>query len=276
MEQAAELVPTGPSTLAIGGNSLHRTPLSFVHALARRGNAKLHIVKTAGAYDIDVLCLAGLVEAVSAGFVGYETQFGLARHYRRAVETGRVEAREHACYTVITSLRASVYGMSFLPVRGLDGSDLVAARGFARVENPYDHSDTAVAIPAITPDVAVIHVQYADPFGNGVIMGPKYEDVVMARAAKKVILITERMVGHGQLPVPMDHVDVPSVLVDALVEAPGGAWPGSCYGEYDLDEAAVQRVIDMQSGEELQEYLAELDRLGSRSGGTSSAEGASP
>lgn len=271
MKEAALLLEPGERTLALGGNSLHRVPHAFVRALARREDLALHLVKTAGAYDIDMLCLAGLVRSVSAGFIGYETEFGLARHYRRAVESGAVEAREHACYTVITALRAAAYGMPFLPVNALEGSDLVAARGFERVGNPYPDSATKgslvqpayVAIPAIVPDLAVIHVQWADRLGNGVIIGPKNEDLLIARSARRLILTAERIVDSpDELPVPVDHIDIPSVLVHGLVEAPQGAAPGSCAGEYEIDSASVRKLLALTSREELLDHLDAWDRGG--------------
>lgn len=256
MNDAVSLLEPGDRTLALGGNSIHRVPHAFVHALARREDLSLHLVKTAGAYDIDLLCLSGIVTAVSAGFVGYEAEFGLARHYRRAVEGGVTEAREHACYTVITALRAAAYGLTFMPARAMYGSDLPAARGFTWISDPYRaEEEPVVAIPAITPDLAVIHVQFADTFGNGVIVGPKNEDLLMARSADRVVLTAEQIVAPEHFPVPMDHIDIPGVLVDAVVEAPGGAWPGTCAGAYDADADAIRRLIGLQSREELMAYL---------------------
>jgi glutaconate CoA-transferase, subunit A len=152
-------------------------------------------------------------------------------------------------------MRAAAYGVSFLPVRGLNGSDLPAARNFQWVDDPYGSGDRMVAIPAIRPDLAVIHVQYADTAGNGVILGPKNEDLLMARAARHVVLTTERIVPTAELPVPVDHVDIPSVLVDGVVPAPGGARPGSCSGEYEIDSAAVQELIATGDADELKTYL---------------------
>lgn len=258
LAESVTMVPTAGAVLAIGGNALHRVPHAWVRALAAEGRVRaIHLVKTAGAYDIDLLALAGMLGAVSAGFVGYESEFGLARHYRRAVETGVVEAREHACYTAITALRAAAYGVSFLPVNALQGSDLVAARGFAEVTSPYG-AERHVAIPAIVPDVAVIHVQFADRHGNGVILGPKNEDLLMARAAKRVILTAERIVASDELPVPMDHVDIPAPLVTAVVEAPRGAWPGSCAPDYGVDADGVRALQALTDRDALAAYLRDL------------------
>jgi glutaconate CoA-transferase subunit A len=205
-----------------------------VHELVRQGKSGLEIVKTAGAYDVDLLCAAGCVSAVSAGFVGYETPFGMAPAYRRGVESGEVEALEHACATVIAGLRAAIQGVPFMPVAGLHGSDLPAARGFRSLVDPYAGSEVYV-VPALVPDVAILHVQEADVEGNGRILGTRFEDVLMAQAARRVILTAERIVAGAAFAAAPETVAIPGFLVDAVVEAPGGAWPFSCTPLYDYD-----------------------------------------
>jgi glutaconate CoA-transferase subunit A len=235
LDEAIALIPDG-ARIALGGNTLHRGPGAAVHELVRQGKRGLELVKTAGAYDVDLLCAAGCVAAVSAGFVGYETPFGMAPAYRRAVESGQVEAREHACATVIAGLRAAIQGTPFMPVAGLQGSDLPAARGFQLVQDPY--SDAAVyVVPALTPDVAILHVQEADAAGNGRIIGTRFEDVSMAQAARRVILTAERIVDGEAFAETPETVAIASFLVDAVVEAPGGAWPLSCTPLYEYDAA---------------------------------------
>ena len=226
-------IPDG-ARIALGGNTLHRGPGAAVHELVRQEKRGLEIVKTAGAYDVDLLCAAGCVAAVSAGFIGYETPFGMAPAYRQAVEFGRVEAREHACATVIAGLRAAIQGVPFMPVAGLQGSDLPAARGFHALRDPYSDAEVYV-VPALVPDVAILHVQEADTLGNGRIIGTRFEDVLMAQAARRVILTTERIVaGESFTDVP-EIVAIPGFLVDAVVEIPYGAWPFSCTPLYEYD-----------------------------------------
>jgi len=229
LEETIAAIPDG-ATVALGGNTLHRAPCAAVHAIVRQGKRGLNLVKTAGAYDVDLLCAAGCAGAVSAGFVGYETPFGLAPAYRRAVESGAVEAREHVCASVIAGLRAAGQGVPFMPLAGMDGSDLPAARGFARVADPYG-GPSVVAIPAIAPDVALLHVQQADPTGNARIDGTRFEDVLMAQAARRVVVTAEAIVDA----VDPATVAIPGFLVEAVVEVPNGASPCSCAGLYDYD-----------------------------------------
>lgn len=233
LSDAISTIPDG-ALVALGGNTLHRGPGAAVHEIVRQRKRGLEIVKTAGAYDVDLLCAAGCVAAVSAGFIGYETPFGMAQAYRKAVESGAVEAREHACATVIAGLRAAIQGVPFMPVAGLQGSDLPAARGFAAMRDPYSDREVYV-IPAMAPDVAIIHVQEADAAGNGRVIGTRFEDVLMAQAARRVILTTERIVDGGEFEIHPEVVAIPGFLVSAVIEAPGGAWPFSCTPAYGYD-----------------------------------------
>lgn len=233
LSTAIATIPDG-ARLALGGNTLHRGPGAAVHEIVRQQKKGLEVVKTAGAYDVDLLCAAGCVAAVSAGFVGYETPFGMAQAYRQAVESGAVEAREHACATVIAGLRAAIQGVPFMPVAGLHGSDLPAARGFVTLRDPYTGAEVYV-VPALAPDVAILHVQEADAAGNGRIIGTRFEDVLMAQAARRVILTTERLVDGAAFAAEPETVAIPSFLVEAVVEAPGGAWPFSCTPYYTFD-----------------------------------------
>jgi glutaconate CoA-transferase subunit A len=230
LDAAVAAIPDG-AVLALGGNTLHRAPCAAVHEIVRQGTRGLVVVKTAGAYDVDLLCAAGSAAAVAAGFVGYETPFGMAPAYRRTVESGAVQAREHVCASVIAGLRAAIQGVPFMPIAGMTGSDLPAARGFRSVADPYGDGEV-VAIPAIVPDVAIIHAQEADAEGNARIVGTRFEDPLMAQAARRVIVTAERIVDR----IDPDLVTIPGLFVDAVVPAPGGALPCSCAGEYGYDD----------------------------------------
>lgn len=241
LTEAIAVVADG-QTIALGGNTLHRGPAAAVHELVRQGRRDLEIVKTAGAYDVDLLCGTGVASSVSAGFIGFETGYGLAPSYRRAVESGKVEAREHACYTVIAGLRAAIQGVPFMPVAGMVGSDLLVARGFKSVVDPYGAGEV-VAAKAIIPDVAIIHVQEADAQGNARIVGTRFEDVLMAQAARHVIVTAERIVDGVAFESAPEVVAIPGFMVAAVVEAPQGAWPCSCAGEYPQDDAFLAEYV---------------------------------
>lgn len=258
LQEAAALVQDG-SLIALGGNLLHRIPAAFARELARQGKRDLQLTKTAGGYDIDLLCAAGCVAAVHAGFIGFEAEFGLAPNFRRAVEEGRVKACENACYTVIAGLRAAAYGIPFQPIAGMFGSDLLHVRDFKTIKDPYT-GEEVVAIPKLQPDWAIVHVQEADPSGNARIYGTPFEDVLMTRAAKGVILTAERIVPTEAFEQQPELTQIPGFLVTAVVEAKGGAYPGSCYPYYEADSAAIQEYLDASPDpEKLRLYLEQLD-----------------
>lgn len=236
------------SRVALGGNTIHRGPCAAVHEIVRQGITGLELVKTAGAYDVDLLIAAGSASSVSAGFIGFETAFGMAPSFRREIERGAVESKEHACYTVIAGLRAAIQGVPFMPVAGMFGSDLLQARGFKTIDDPYT-GEPVVAIPALIPDVAVIHVQQADTLGNARIMGTRFEDVLMAQAAKRVIVTTERIVDGASFEDSPESVAIPGFMVDAVVEAPRGAWPCSCAGLYDYDAGFLAEYVEASKSE---------------------------
>src|SRR5512142_138879 len=136
LAEAIATVPDG-GTVALGGNTLHRAPVAAVHELIRQEKRRLNLVKTAGSYDVDILCGAGVASAVTAGFVGYENVLGMALLYRRGVEQGQVRACEHTCYSLIAGLRAASQGVPFMPVNAFSLSDVPKAQGYKQVVDPY-------------------------------------------------------------------------------------------------------------------------------------------
>jgi len=192
LSEVVASIPNG-SSIALSGNTLHRAPCAVVHEMVRQQKRDLHFIKTAASYDIDLLAGAGCLASAEVAFVGFENVFGLAPRYRRTVETGTLRLREHACYSVITGLRAAVQGVPFMPMAGMVGSDVVEASGFKTVSDPYT-GQSVVAIQAIQPDVAIVHVQEADAEGNARIYGTRFEDVIISQAARRVIITCERVV----------------------------------------------------------------------------------
>ncbi|MBI3732616.1 MAG: CoA transferase subunit A [Chloroflexi bacterium] len=233
LSEAIARVPDN-AVVALGGNTLHRSPTAAVHELIRQRKRGLNLVKTAGAYDVDILCGAGVASAVSAGFVGYENVFGMAPLYRRAVEQGLVRACEHTCYSVIAGLRAATQGVPFMPVNAFSLSDVPLAQGYKQVADPYSGAEV-FAVPAIQPEVAIVHVHEADAEGNARIYGTLFEDVLMVTAAKHVILTAEHIVDGSTFAAQPELTTIAGFMVTHVVHAPRGAHPCSCHGLYDMD-----------------------------------------
>ena len=156
-------------------------------------------------------------------------------------------------------MRAASHGLPFEPIAGLAGSDIPAAAGFKTVKDPYTGVELH-AIPAIRPDWGILHVQEADALGNARIYGSPYWDVVMSRAAARVILTVECIVPTEELARQPELTRVPHFLVAAVVHAPGGARPTSCHPYYGIDEAGVRAYLAAADRPEaLRAYLAAAD-----------------
>ncbi|MBQ0059240.1 MAG: CoA transferase subunit A [Lachnospiraceae bacterium] len=254
LQKAIELIKDN-DLVALGGNVLHRAPMAACREMARQQKKGLRLIKTAGAMDVDILCLAGCAASVDAGFISYESEFGLAANYRKAVQEGRVAGNEHACYTVISALRAGSAGIPFMPVRGLQISDLIEVNDyFTKIQDPFS-GEMVTVVRALAPDVAVIHVHEADVNGNAIIHGPKFEDVLMTRAAKKVIVTAETIVPDNRFAFAKEKADVPHFLVNAVVHVPKGAFPCDCPEKYGINREAIKAFKAIKTQEELSSYL---------------------
>lgn len=241
--------------VTIGGNVLHRAPMAACREIVRQNKKNLKIVKTAGGHDVDILCAAGCVQSVDAGFISYETEFGLATHYRKAVESGVVKGNEHACYTAICALRAGAYGVPFMPVKGLNTGDLIPYNDYFKVvEDPFG-SGPITLVKALNPDVAIIHVQECDKNGNARIYGPKFDDVLMSRASKKIIITTESIVDEFKTKTNSEFIDIPGFMVSAVVHTPNGSSPCSCYKKYDIDSTSIENFKKIKNKDQLDQYI---------------------
>lgn len=238
--------------VALGGKTLHRAPMAFVRELVRADAEGLTLVGLANSMDVDLLCATGGAAAVHYGYVGFEA-FGLAPNFRRRVEAGAVEPLEGTCYTVATMLRGARQGVPFLPVAGLDGSDLldVGAERFAEVECPFTGERTH-AVRTLRPDVAAIHATEVDVEGNVRYEGADLTEGLLARAADRVLVTAERVV-EGTFAAP-ERTVVPGFLVDGVAEVPYGAHPCSCPGAYDYDGDHLESYLSSSRAGAFEDY----------------------
>lgn len=254
LSDAISIISNG-DTVGIGGNVLHRAPMALVREIVRQKKQNLKIIKTAGAMDVDMLCFGKCAQSVDAGFISYETEFSLADHYRKAVQNAEVKGNEHACYTVMSALRAGAYGIPFMPVKGLVNTDLIEVNDyFTKVSDPFSNEQITV-VKAITPDVTIIHVQEADIYGNALIDGPKFDDVLLAKASDKIIISAEKIVETEKFRIKGQKVDIPHFMVSAVVHIPFGATPCSCKGYYDIDRDHIKVFKTLKDASQLESYL---------------------
>ena len=132
---------------------------------------------------------------------------------------------------------------------GFQGSDLPEALGWKTVQDPYGDGEL-YAVPRLRPDWAVIHVPEADVDGNARIYGSPFWDRLMTRGARRVIVTAEQIVSREHLAAQPELTAIPELFVAAVVEAPGGAWPGSCFPRYGVDYGAAEAYAAMPSDAE--------------------------
>ena len=238
-DDAVKLVHDG-DVLALGGMTLYRRPMAFVRALLQceaspRG---LTLLGFTGALGGDLLIGAGMVNRVRCCYFGLEA-FGLAPMFTKQATAGHIQVIEETEASLALGMRATLSDVSFLPGQGWIGTDLLRIRPDIKlVDDPYGPGQF-VAFPAIHCDVAVIHALRADWSGNAQIGRNLCADPELGLMSQRVIVTAEEVVEHldGQ-------IDITDLRVDAVVHAPRGAWPTSCYPLYALDGEEIMRYSE--------------------------------
>ena len=242
LTQAAELVPSGDVVLALGGVTLYRRPLAFSLALMRRFESaetkpQLTLLCFTAGLESDLLVGAGLVASTRTCYFGLEA-FGLAPNFTQAAAEGRLDIIEESEASLAFGLRAALAGVGFMPSLAWQGTDMLALRPDVKeVTDPYS-GETLTAFPALHCDLAVIHALQADESGNAAIGRNWGVDRELAYMADQVVITAEEIVPE------LRRADIEGGRVAAVVEAPNGAWPTSCYPKHGLDGEALIQYID--------------------------------
>jgi glutaconate CoA-transferase subunit A len=230
-------------TIGIGGWGSRRKPMSFVRAILRSDVKDLTVVSWGGP-DVGLLCAAGKVRKLIYAFVSLDS-IPLEPHFRNARQSGAVEVMELDEGMFYWGLYAAGLRLPFLPTRAGLGSDVMRVNpGIKFVRSPYSDGEELVAVPALELDLAVIHMNRADPRGNGQFLGTDpYFDELFLMAAKRRFMTCERIVAtHELLNEGSYHtLRISRMLVDGVVEARGGAHFTSCVPDYPRDEAFQAR-----------------------------------
>ena len=235
IDELAARVPSG-AMVAIAKEPL--SPVALASALIRADARGLHLVTAPTAtYVADLLIGAGCVALVETSGVSLG-EFGPAPRFVKAVKSGAVAIKDATCPAIYAALQAGEKGQPFATLRGLIGSDVFAAReDYLDIENPYQPGDRIAAMPALRPDVALIHADQADRFGN-VWIGGRHELKMMAHAARRSLVTVEEIVDGDFRDDPAKAPNlIGGLYVEAVAEAPGGAWPTAAPGRYPVDEA---------------------------------------
>jgi glutaconate CoA-transferase subunit A len=212
-------------------------PFAASYEIIRQKKQNLTLIGPISDMQFDQLIGAGCVRKIVASWVG-NVAAGLGHNYRRAAETGiphPVEIEEHSNFTIGLGLQAGASGLPFLPTRTVKGSDFRNGEQFASIRCPFTNEEL-LAVRAIRPDVAILHVQRADKEGNAHAWGNFGVMREAAFAAKEVILTCEEIVDHDLILSDPNRNVIPAFLVSSVVHQPFGSHPSPAQGYARRDD----------------------------------------
>jgi glutaconate CoA-transferase subunit A len=223
----------------LGAQLEQMIPFAAAHELIRQSRRDLTLVGPISDILFDQLIGAGCVSRVMAAWVG-NVSAGVGYCFRRAVERSiprRLEVVDYSNFTMALALHAGALGVPFLPTYATLGSDLLKKNGNLREFSSPVSEEKLVAVRALRPDVAILHVQRSDAQGNAHIWGSLGVALDGARAARKVIVVAEEIVEPSLISSDPNRTLIPGFLVATVVHEPGGAHPSPVQGYYGRDHA---------------------------------------
>ena len=237
--------------IAIGGFTVTRNPMAMVYGIVRQGIKDIHLVCHSNGQALDVLIGAGCVKRVEIAYGGNGRFAPTCIRFKKAIQKGEVEFEDYSNYQMSLRFLAGALGIPFITTKSGLGTDIINLEGFSRkirkeqkvasqklivMQNPFnDADDKVVLLPALNPDVSLIHAQYVGEDGTVRIKGLTFADIEQAQSADVVIVTCEEIVPRSFIRSDPDQNSLPPFFVDAIVKVPYGAHPTACYVFYDYD-----------------------------------------
>jgi glutaconate CoA-transferase, subunit A len=250
------------SSMVIGGWGQIRKPMAILREIVRTGKKDLTVMSFAG-IDVDLMIGANAVKKVIYPFAGFEVATVTLGNFRRARQECVIDFVDLSENMFTSGFKAAAERLPFYPTRAGLGSDILEMHPDIQLfESPYT-GETLVAMYALEPDIALIHVNAADKYGNCQILGDPFFDYLFVKAAKRVFVSCEKIVDTERINEKFQHVMIHPPWVSGIVELPYGAHPGLCYPDYRVDQAHVAEyskgTADQQSFETyLQKYILRI------------------
>jgi glutaconate CoA-transferase subunit A len=235
-DAVARFVPAGAS-VCMGVALEAAIPFAAGHEIIRQRVRDLTMICPISDMLFDQLIGAGCVARVAGAWVG-NVSAGLAHNYRRAAEHGvprSVVVEDYSNFTVALGLLAASVGAPYIPTRSLLGTSLLESNPrLKRAADPWS-GDPLVLVPALAPDVTILHVQRADVYGRCHFWGTLGIAREAAFAARRVIVVAEEIWPTERILADPNLILVPDLKVAAVVHEPWGALPSplqGCYGRH--------------------------------------------
>ncbi len=254
-EAISQYVHDGDTVYAAGFT--HLIPFAAGHEIIRQRKRDLVLARATPDLIYDQMVAAGCARKVIFSYMG-NPGVGSLRTVRKAIENGELEWEEYSHFGMISRLQAGATGLPFMPIRQTAATDLERANPhIRRVIDPYS-GEELLTVPALNPDVAIVHVQRADASGNAHIWGIIGEQKEAAFAAKRVILTAEEIVDESLIRSDPNRTLIPGIVVDAVCHVPHACHPSYAQGYYDRDNAFYLAWDEIsRSRESVQSWLDE-------------------
>jgi glutaconate CoA-transferase subunit A len=231
-EAVSQFVQDGDTVYAAGFT--HLIPFAAGHEIIRQHRRDLTLARATPDLIYDQMVAAGCARKVIFSYMG-NPGVGSLRIVRAELEAGRLEWEEYSHFGMISRLQAGAAGLPFMPMNQTGAVDLERANPLIkRVTDPYSGREV-ITVPALNPDVAIVHVQRADKDGNAHLWGILGEQKEVAFASKRVILTAEEIVDEAVIRSDPNRTLIPGFIVSAVCHVPGAAHPSYAQGYYDRD-----------------------------------------
>jgi glutaconate CoA-transferase subunit A len=252
LSKAIQRFVTNGSSVAMGLSLESLIPFAAAHEIIRQRKRNLTLIGPISDIMFDQIIGAGCVKKVRAAWVG-NVITGSCYNFRREIEAGRLQIEDHSNLTVAMALKAGAMGVPYMPARTALGSDLYQTNaGLKSITCPFT-GDLLTAVAAINPDVAVVHVQRSDEFGNAHAWGNLGITRDACLASRHIILTAEEIVAPDVISRDPNRVITPGFRVSAVVHFPWGGHPSPVPGFYNRDH---QAFIDYRNESKTPELFA--------------------
>jgi glutaconate CoA-transferase, subunit A len=251
LEEAVKRFVKDGCQIALGGFTVVRNPMAVAYEIVRQRIRDIHLVCHSHGQALDVLIGAGSVKRVELAYGGNGRYAPTCIRFKKAVQRGQIQFEDYSNYQMSLRFLAGALGIPFISTKSGLGSDLLSREGFpqgirterkvarkkvAVIQNPFaEEEDKVVLLPALNPDVALVHAQYVGDDGTVRIKGLTFADIEQAKSADVVIVTCEEIVPRSFIRLDPDQNSLPPFFIDAIVKVPYGAHPTGVYAFYDYD-----------------------------------------
>jgi glutaconate CoA-transferase subunit A len=251
LDEAVKRFIKDGSQIAIGGFTVTRNPMSIAYEMVRQQIKNIHLVCHSHGQALDVLIGAGCVKRLEIAYGGNGRYAPTCIRFKKAIQRSEIQFEDYSNYQMSLRFLAGALGIPFIPTKSGLGTDLINIEGFSEAirterkvarkkyvvtQNPFNGKhDDVVLLPALNPDVALLHAQYVGDDGTVRIKGLTFADIEQAKSADVVIVTCEEIVPRSFIRLDPDQNSLPPFFVDAIVRVPYGAHPTACYAFYDYD-----------------------------------------